>query len=78
MPEWASRRLDYELELGIFIGRGNELVSRSRSARPRSYRRLLPAQRLVGARPPGLGISAARAVPRQEFPDQHLALGCNA
>ena len=22
---WASRRLDYELELGIFIGRGNEL-----------------------------------------------------
>jgi fumarylacetoacetase len=70
-PEYGpSRRLDYELELGMWIGRGNELGRRSRSARRRAYRRLLPAQRLVGARPPGVGISAARPVPRQEFPDQ--------
>ena len=40
-----------------------------------AYRGLLPAQRLVGARPAGVGISAARAVPRQEFPDQHFAVG---
>ena len=48
---------------------------RARSADPdrrggRAYRRLLPAQRLVGARPSGVGISAARAVPGQELPDQ--------
>ena len=41
----------------------------------RAYRRLLPAQRLVGARHPGVGISAARAVPGQEFPDQRVARG---
>ena len=53
-------------------------ASRSRSARRRAYRRLLPAERLVGARSAGVGISAARAVPGQEFPDQHLALGGDA
>ena len=76
-PEYGpSRRLDYELELGIWIGRGNELGAADPDRRGgRPYRRLLPAQRLVGARPPGVGISAARAVPRQEFPDQRLALG---
>ena len=41
----------------------------------RAHRRLLPAQRLVGARPAGVGISAARPVPREEFPDQRVALG---
>ena len=71
-----SRRLDYELELGIWIG----ARQRARAADPdrrggRAYRRLLPAQRLVGARHPGVGISAARAVPRQEFPDQRQAVG---
>ena len=41
----------------------------------RAHFRLLPAQRLVGARYPGLGISAARPVPRQEFRHHGLALG---
>ena len=37
-PEYGpSRRLDYELELGIWIGEGNELgLARSRSAKPPS------------------------------------------
>ena len=76
-PEYGpSRRLDYELELGMWIGRGNELGSADPDRRGgRAYRRLLPAQRLVGARPAGVGISAARAVPGQEFPDQRVALG---
>ena len=33
----------------------------------RAHRRLLPAERLVGARHPGLGVPAARAVPGQEL-----------
>ena len=76
-PEYGpSRRLDYELELGMFIGRGNELGDADPDRRGGgAHRRLLPAQRLVGARPAGVGISAARAVPRQEFPDHHFALG---
>ena len=71
-PEYGpSRRLDYELELGLWIGRGNELGTADPDRRGgRAYRWILPAQRLVGARHPGMGISAARAVPGQEFPDQ--------
>ena len=44
----------------------------------RSHRRLLPAQRLVGARHPGLGIPAARAVSRQELLHHRLAVGGHA
>ena len=77
VPDYGpSRRLDYELELGLWIGRGNELgqpIPIGEAERP--YRRLLPAQRLVGARPPGVGISAAGAVPGQEFPQQRVAVG---
>ena len=63
----------------LWIGRGNELGLADPDRRgERAYRRLLPAQRLVGARPAGVGISAARAVPRQEFPDQRLARGSSA
>ena len=43
-----------------------------------AHLRLLPAQRLVGARHPGLGIPAARAVPGQEFRHHRLALGGDA
>ena len=57
----------------------------TRSAQPiaiergrRPHRRLLPAQRLVGARHPGLGIPAARAVPVQELRHHRLALGDHA
>ena len=51
IPEYGpSRRLDYELELGIWIGEGNELGQPDPDRRGRrSYRRLLPAERLVGA-----------------------------
>ena len=45
---------------------------------PGAHRRLLPAQRLVGARYPGLGVSAARAVPGQEFRHHGVALGGDA
>ena len=72
----AMRALDYELELGIWVGPGNALgapipIGRSGGA----HRRLLPAERLVGARLPGLGIPAARPVPVQELPHDHLAPG---
>ncbi len=70
-----THRLDFELELGIWIG----APIAARRADPnsscvRAYCRLLSAQRLVGARHPGLGISAARTFPRQEFPDEHFPL----
>ena len=73
------RNLDYELELGVWIGPGNELghpipIARGR----RAHRRLLPAERLVGARHPGLGIPAARPVPRQELLHHRLAVGGHA
>ena len=72
-PEYGpSRRLDYELELGIWVGEGNELGSADPHQRSRrAYCRLLPAQRLVGARPSGLGVPTARAFSRKEFPDEH-------
>ena len=61
-------------------GRPRQRARRSRcpSAKRASNRRLLPAQRLVGARHPGVGIPAARAVPRQEFRDHALAVGGDA
>ena len=72
-------RLDYELELGICVGPGNALGHADPDRRGgRAHRRLLPAQRLVGARHPGLGVPAARAVPRQELRDHDLALGGDA
>ena len=73
------QRLDYELELGVWIGPGNALgepIPIGEAGRAR--RRLLPAQRLVGARHPGLGVPAARAVPGQELRHHHLALGRHA
>ncbi len=79
-PAFAPcRRLDFELELGIWIGPGNAARrghSHWRGGQP--HRRLLPAQRLVGARHPGLGIPAARAVPGQELRHHHLPLGGDA
>ena len=43
-----------------------------------AHRRLLPAERLVGARLPGLGIPAARPVPVEELPHHDLALDRDA
>ena len=74
-----SERLDYELELGVWIGPGNALgepIPIGEAAR--ACRRLLPAERLVGARHPGLGVPAARPVPGQELRHHDLALGRHA
>ncbi|SPY63480.1 fumarylacetoacetase [Pseudomonas aeruginosa] len=60
-------RLDYELELGIWIGQGNALGEAIPVPAPRAHRRLLSAQRLVGARHPGLGIPAARPFLSKSF-----------
>ncbi len=69
------RNLDYELELGIWIGEGNRLgepIPMRDAASP--YRRLLPAERLVRARHPGLGVGPARPVPGEELLHLGLAL----
>jgi len=70
-----SRSLDFELEAAFFIGPGNEL------GRPvpieRAEDHIFANERLECARYSDLGISAARAVPGQEFLHQHFALGCH-
>ena len=73
------QRLDYELEIGIFIGRGNRGRRADRDRRGRvACVRHLPAQRLVGARHPGLGVPAARPVPVEELRDHDLAVDRDA
>ena len=61
MPRLApSARFDIELEMGAIVGQpseGHGLGGRGRG----DDLRLRPAQRLVGARHPGVGIPAARA-----------------
>ena len=71
-----SRNLDFELELGMYIGTPIG-TRRARPNRPSlgSYFRVLFAQRLVSARCAGLGISAARSIPGKEFRHQRLAVG---
>ena len=56
--------------------RSGKPIADRRRARPRVRRGA--AQRLVGARHPGLGIPAARAVPRQELRHHHLAVDRHA
>ena len=74
-----SKRLDYELEVGIYVGVGNALGRADRDRRRRVARlRAVPPQRLVGARHPGLGVPAARAVPREELRDDGLAVDRDA
>ena len=71
-----SRRLDYELEVGVFIGPGNTLgepILDRRDRAPPVWP--LPRKRLVGARHPGVGIPAARSVPREELRHDRVALG---
>ena len=59
-------------------GRANARLADPDRRGRRAHRRLLPAQRLVGARHPGLGVSAARSVPGQELRHHGLALGGDA
>ena len=66
----GARRLDRP-------GQRARRADRDRAGRA-AHRRLLSAQRLVGARRAGLGGSAARPVPRQEFLDHGLAVGGHA
>ena len=69
-------RLDIEAELGFVVGVGvgaRHAGPVRRVRRPRLRRRR--PQRLVGARHPGVGVRAARAVPRQVVRDLDLALG---
>ena len=74
-----TRHLDYELEVGIFVGRGNALGSRVTSTRrPASRLRLLPAERLVRARHPVVGVAAARSIPVEELRDDDLAVDRHA
>ncbi len=73
------RNLDYELELGVWIGHGNrqgDAIPIGRGGR--THRRLLSAERLVGARHSVVGIAATRAVPRKELPDFGLAVDHHA
>ena len=51
---------------------------RSRSTTPRTRVRSVSRERLVGARYPGVGVSAARAVPREELRDDRFAVGRDA
>ncbi len=70
-----SHELDYEVELGAFIGPGNA-SGRTYSYRRggRSSRRSVPAERLVRARHSALGISTARPISREELRHIHIAL----
>ena len=71
-----SRRLDYELEVGDSDRhRQRARRARSRSAKPSARLRALPAERLVRARHPAVGVPAARAVPRQELRDDRSRRG---
>ena len=74
-----SRRLDYELEVGVFIGPGNALGEPDPDRRDRRPPlRPVPRERLVRARHPGVGVPAARPVPRQELRHDDLAVGRDA
>ena len=71
-----SRRLDIEAELGFVVGTPPSARAAGPDHRVRRPRlRRDRAQRLVGARHPGLGVRPARAVPRQVVRDLDLRLG---
>ena len=71
-----SVRLDIEAELGLRRRRRHppRRAGAARGCR-RPPLRGRPPQRLVGARPPGLGVRAARPVPRQVVRDLDLPVG---
>ena len=68
-----SRLLDFELEMGFFIGPGNGAWQPCcRGRRRKTHLRPGAGQRLVGAGYPEMGVPAARPLHRQEF--RHLDL----
>ena len=71
-----STRLDIETELGFVVGTGTALGDRvSTGAFADHTFGVLGRQRLVRARHPGLGVRAARPVPRQVVRHHDLPLG---
>ena len=74
-----TRALDYEMEVGCFVGSGNQLgqpvpIGDGGRASVRS----VPGERLVGPRHPDLGVPAAGTVPLQELCHHGLSLGGHA
>ena len=64
---------------GVHRPRATRSGRRSRSARAeRTSFGLVSGERLVGARHPGVGVPAARAVPREELRDDDVAVGRDA
>ena len=73
------RKLDYELELAVWVGPGNALGEPIPIARAGDHLFGLGlVQRLVGARHPAMGVAAIGAVPRQELWQHRLALDRHA
>ena len=75
----ADARLDYELELGIFIGRPNAMGEPIAIAEAEDHVFGLDAvQRLERARHPGLGVPAAGPVPVEELRQHGVAVDGDA
>ena len=73
------QRLDYELEMGIWIGDGNELGAPVPIAKAGDAIAGFCLLNDWSARDiQAWGIPAARAVPRQEFPDEHFHMDRHA
>ena len=72
----ACERLDFELEMGFYLGGGNRLGKPIPIAEASAGdRRFLAAERLVGARHPALGDVSAGSLSEQKLRDLGLALG---
>ena len=70
-----SEQLDFELEVGMFVGRGNALGEPITNRRCTGARiRVLPPERLVGARSAAMG-KCAWSFSKQELIDHNLLLG---
>jgi kynurenine formamidase len=70
----ACARLDFELEMGFWSARATRWASACPLEQAEPHLRHVPAQRLVGARPPVLGDGAAGPLPGQELLHQRVAL----
>jgi fumarylacetoacetase len=71
-PAFApSQKLDYELEVGFFVGPGNPTGEQIRIDQAEEH----IFERLVRARHTAMGVSTTRAVPLEEFCDNDISLG---
>ncbi len=70
-----TRALDYELEVGVFVGPGNPLGQPIPiDQAEKSHLRSVPGKRLVGARHSVVGVSAAGAFPGKELRHHDLSV----